>query len=284
MRIVVLLMNAAANVDAKNVRGLTPLELAQHNMHDECIAVLAPHTTGAVSAAATVTATGASAGANASASATSGGSSYGAPQTPTGQQAMRQVYNDQASMEYQPHAGWGGMSERGAQAASFSAGSGGAASSASAGVHVVSSSERAGYDANMDPGLARLMAAVSTPGRGGEEDDEEERIAKLESIVSMGKHTSGGTSGAATTMDPTFARLAAAVAGTSPTKQQQQGQQQQHWVSCQDPTSGSMYFKELATGHTQWEPPSELVNQEWRHEGGGVWMNVRTKVTSSGPR
>ena len=29
-----------------------------------------------------------------------------------------------------------------------------------------SGSERAGYDATMDPGLARLMAAVSTPGRG----------------------------------------------------------------------------------------------------------------------
>jgi hypothetical protein len=262
--VVILFYTLAANVNSKNVRGLNPLELATHNNHSECIAILSPHTNMPSQ----------SSGNGGGGSGGGGGTKfYGGPQTPKGQQAMRQVYHEQASMDYQPHNGWGGMSERGAQSASTDHG----------GMQVVARSERAGYDSNVvDPGLARLMAAVSTPGRSVGEEEEEggEAASKLESIVSMG----GGE-----TMDPTLLRLAAAVA--SPNKQrhhhhqqqqQQHSQQQRHWISCLDPASGAAYYKDIITGHTQWDPPSEVVNKEWKYNG-SVWMNVRTNVTSSTP-
>ena len=285
MRIVVMLVGAAANVNAKNVRGMTPIELARGCSNPECVAVLEPHA--AVSSTTTTTTTTTSSSSSSSVRKSSG------PQTPKGQQAMRAVYQDQASMEHQPHAGWGGMSERGSQPTVFNGG-----------MHVEARSERAGYDAgHVDPGLARLMAAVSTPGRGGESEEEasgggsgsgsgsaEQRsISKLESIIGMGGG-SGGGSGSSSSVSKTLStmeRLAAAVNG-SPTRQQQQQQQQQqgssssstHWVSSVDPQSGSMYFKELMTGHTQWEPPSngQLVNKEWScsESGGGIWTNVKT--------
>ena len=290
-RVVRMLVGAAANVDAKNVRGLTPLELARHNSHPECIAVLEPHTTlsslpssqttsfssNSSSVSMMLQAGGsASSSASSSASHSYSNSSRGGPQTPKGQQAMRMVYEEQASMEYQPHAGWGGMSERGSQPAA----------STSDGFHIVSRSERAGYDANqVDPGLARLMAAVSTPGRENdsmmskEEEAESEaaKISKLESIVGGGD--GGGASGGQTA-DPRLARLAAAV--SSPDKQQLQHQHVDvgnvHWISCVDPQSGSLYYKDIISGFTQWEPPSSnsLVNKEWRHESSGVWKNVRS--------
>ena len=269
-----LLFFAAANINAKNVRGLNPLELAKHNSQAECIAILAPHTVGDVPMASpnksNVGRRSSSNGASSSSSSSSSSNYYGAPQTPTGQQAMQQVYNEQASMDYQPHNGWGGMSERGAQAAS-----------SSPTVHFVSSSERAGYDANVDPGLARLMAAVSTPGRGNDEEEEGE-TSKLANVVNMGNGgKGGGGGGGTTTMDPTFLRLAAAVAGSSsPNKQTKE---QRHWVACLDPASGSNYYKDIITGHTQWDPPLELVNKEWRHSGNGTWTNVKTNEISSAP-
>jgi ankyrin repeat protein len=259
-RIVVMLVGSAANVNAKNVRGMTPIELARGCNNPECVAVLEPHSQQVSS----------------SSSSSSSSRRFSGPQTPKGQQAAREVYQEQASMEHEPHAGWGGMSERGSQPTEFTSG-----------MHVVSGSERAGYDdGHVDPGLARLMAAVSTPGReeegsrGTSGEEEQRSISKLESIVGMGAGVGVGAGG--TTLS-TMERLAAAVNGGSPVRQQQQSSSSSssssstHWVSSVDPQSGSMYFKELMTGHTQWEPPSggQLVNKEWS-ESGGVWTNVRT--------
>ena len=305
-RVVRMLVGAAANVDAKNVRGLTALELARHNSHPECIAVLEPHTTMSSLPSSQTTSFSSTSTASGSLATTQSMNGYKqGPQTPKGQQVMRMVYEDQASMDFEPHAGWGGMSERGSQSATSTSNKGKGA------MHIVSRSERAGYDANqVDPGLARLMAAVTTPGRNLEEEDNDGNVvdaglSKLERLVGGGSG-SGSSSGEtkkvdAVPIDPKMARLMAAVNGTHPlptentspqlnphVQQQQyhqQQQQQQHWVSCVDPSSGSLYYKELISATTQWEvPEAKLVNQEWKHDSGsGVWTNVRTNEQKMTP-
>jgi ankyrin repeat protein len=239
LRLVTMLIGTAVNVGAKNVRGLTAVELARHNSHPECVAVLEPQMARLDPRAAHK------------------------PQTPKGAAAMRVVYEEKAPMEIHPHAGWGGTSERGGHDGTQGS------------MQVTAQSERTGYDASLDPGLARLLAAVSTPGRAG-----------------IGDGDTNASGGGVTASDP-LARLAAAVSGggggggaAASNTRTMVSPDKQHWVSCHDEASGHVFFKELYSAHTQWDPPhgNALVNNEWRYDpshattGRDVWWNIQSGV------
>ena len=98
--------------------------------------------------------------------------------------------------------------------------------------------------------------------------------------------------GSSTTTSDSLLRLASAVSGgqsaTASTTHKAVSPDKQHWVSCYDDASGHVFFKELYSAHTQWEPPQDgaVVNNEWRYDpshssnGRDVWLNISSGAPS----
>ena len=208
---------------------------------------------------------------------------------------MHEVYHSQVPSSALAHSGWGGMSERGHGSAllqhggwtapsaqgvpTATMGAQGSADSTER-LHRAVQSDRSTYDANMDPGLARLMAAVGTHGESGNHE-----MSRLSAALSV---TPAPTSTHPVNDTPTTSGIGRLMAVISAQGSAEHGATaQDHWVVCQDPASGHAYYKELRSGKTQWEAPgpNNLVNNEWKHDAinnsATPWLNVRTGLRAA---
>ena len=271
-----LLLDAVADVAAKNVQGLTPIEVAGRNKHEQVVGLL-----------------GGKGGDGMGIYLSRGAVTAPNAKSPTAKKALEHVYQESA-MQHR----YGNMSDRdyssswGNSMVSENDGLGKglhrqfSGSHNSTSIKMVATDRGFNYDraGTNDDVLARLQAVVNTPGRVDNELDgivtmrsetgEEEAISRLQTVVQTpGRDLPVSTNSSSSdltrlqaivntpgrTVDPDsdsvgdsgIARLKMAI--ETPGRCAEVAETQ--WTEIIDPSSGHIYYQNSVTGESQWESP-----------------------------
>eukprot|EP00944_MAST-04C_sp_MAST-4C-sp1_P004885 g4885.t1 len=263
------LLEVAASTNAKNVRGLTPAELAERNNHGNVLEILRPgfdpNDGGNLeSQASAVISQGGSLGGQAHAKMLN--EVYDQPVAgfnKFGYISERNYSNDQNELHgsaYQSTNVAVAFTERlpsneDKDLSKLQAILHPNSTSSRSSSTVQNDSYRADDDVD-DEGLKRLQSIVNTPGRAPQSDggdtngEEDSALQRLQSVVNT-----PGRAQENVVKDDDVQRLLRVVNSSREDAPINAPVQQRQWIEMTDPESGHMYYQNVATGESQWERP-----------------------------